>query len=95
MSSVNVDFVDLIRFKATLERNAQHFDEIRTSIGTTINTIADTDWKDAKSEQFRQTFFAQSDPDIAKLVETMMGFAAYLQEKILILQKYHATNINS
>ena len=82
MSSVNVDFEDLIRFKATLERNAQHFDEIRTSIGTTINTIADTDWKDEKSAQFRETFFAQSDPDITKLVETMMGFATYLQGKI-------------
>jgi hypothetical protein len=94
MSSVNVDYEDLIRFKATLERNAQHFDEIRTSIGTTINTIADTDWKDEKSAQFRETFFAQSDPDITKLVETMMGFASYLQGKIQILQQYHATNIN-
>ena len=94
MSSVNVDYEDLIRFKATLERNAQHFDEIRTSIGTTFNTIAETDWKDAKSDQFREVFFSQSDKDIMTLVETMTGFAAYLQNKIDILIQYHSTNIN-
>ena len=94
MSSVNVDYEDLIRFKSTLERNAQHFDEIRTSIGTTINTIAETDWKDAKSEQFREAYFTQSDKDITNLVETMIGFAAYLQNKIDILIQYHGTNIN-
>lgn len=94
MSSVNVDYEDLIRFKATLERNASHFDEIRKNIGNTINFIAETDWQDPKSEEFRQTFFAQSDPDINKLVETMMAFSAYLQNKINILQQYHATNIN-
>ena len=94
MSSVNVDYEDLIRFKATLERNASHFDEIRKNIGNTINFITETDWQDPKSEEFRQTFFAQSDPDINKLVETMMAFSAYLQNKINILQQYHATNIN-
>lgn len=94
MSSVNVDFEDLIRFKATLDRNASHFDEIRKSIGNAINTIAETDWQDQKSEQFRQTYFGQSDPDITNLVETMTAFSAYLQDKINILQQYHATNIN-
>lgn len=94
MSSVNVDYEDLIRFKATLDRNAAHFDEIRKSIGSTINNIAETDWQDQKSENFRQTYFGQSDPDITKLVETMTAFSAYLQTKIEILQQYHATNIN-
>lgn len=94
MSSVNVDYEDLIRFKATLDRNAAHFDEIRTSIGNAINTIAETDWQDQKSELFRQTYFGQSDPDITKLVDTMTQFSAYLQTKIEILQQYHATNIN-
>ena len=94
MGRVNVDFEDLIRFKSTLERNAQHFDEIRTSIGTTINTIAETDWVDEKSAQFREAYFGQSDPDITRLVDTMIGFANYLQTKIQILQQYHATNIN-
>lgn len=94
MSSVNVDYEDLIRFKATLDRNAAHFDEIRSNIGGAINTIIDTDWQDQKSEQFHQTFFEQSDPDITKLVETMTAFSAYLQTKIDILQQYIATNIN-
>lgn len=94
MSSVNVDFEDLIRFKTTLDRNASHFDEIRTNIGNAINVIAETDWQDQKSENFRQTYFGQSDPDISKLVETMRAFSAYLQTKIDILQQYHATNIN-
>ena len=94
MSSVNVDFEDLIRFKATLDRNAAHFDEIRKSIGSTINTIAETDWQDEKSEQFRAAFFGQSDPDITTLVNTMTQFSAYLQTKIDILRQYHATNIN-
>lgn len=94
MSSVNVDYEDLIRFKATLDRNAAHFDEIRTNIGSAINTIIDTDWQDQKSEQFRQTYFGQSDPDISKLVDTMRQFSGYLQTKIEILQQYHATNIN-
>lgn len=94
MSSVNVDFEDLIRFKATLDRNAQHFDQIRQSIGNAINTIADTDWQDNKSEKFRTTFFSQSDPDITNLVKTMQQFSAYLETKINILQQYHATNIN-
>lgn len=94
MSSVNVDFEDLIRFKATLDRNAQHFDQIRQSIGNAINTIAETDWQDDKSEQFRTTFFSQSDPDITTLVNTMQQFSAYLETKINILQQYHATNIN-
>jgi hypothetical protein len=94
MSSVNVDFEDLIRFKTTLDRNAAHFDEIRKSIGNAINVIAETDWQDQKSENFRQTYFGQSDPDISKLVETMRAFSAYLQTKIDILQQYHATNIN-
>lgn len=94
MSSVNVDFEDLIRFKNTLDQNAAHFDEIRTSIGSTINSIIDTDWQDPKSEQFREVFFTQSDPDITALVETMRQFSIYLQGKIDILQQYHATNIN-
>ncbi|MBQ4398570.1 MAG: WXG100 family type VII secretion target [Bacteroidales bacterium] len=94
MSRVNVDFVDLERFKAILDQNAQHFDEIRRSIGSTIRNIAETDWQDQKSEQFSATFFGQSDPDITKLVETMTQFSAYLQTKIGILQQYHATNIN-
>ena len=94
MSSVNVDFNDLIRFKTTLDRNAQHFEEIRKSIGNAINTITGTDWQDQKSEQFSQTFFKQSDPDITKLVETMTAFSVHLQGKIEILQRYHATNIN-
>lgn len=94
MSRVNVDFVDLERFKATLDRNASHFDEIRQTIGNTINTIAQTDWQDQKSEQFSQTFFGQSDPDIKNLVKTMTDFSAYLQTKIDLLQQYHATNIN-
>ena len=94
MSSVNVDFEDLLRFKQTLDRNAQHFDEIRRSIGGAINTIAETDWQDDKSEQFRQMFFSQSDRDIDSLVQTMTQFSAYLQTKIDILQPYHATNLN-
>lgn len=93
MSKVNVDYEDLIRFQQTLNRNAAHFDEIRKSIGSTINNIAETDWQDQKSEQFRTTFFGQSDPDITKLVETMNAFSAYLQTKIEILQQYHSTNI--
>lgn len=94
MSSVNVDFEDLIRFKSTLERNAQQFDEIRQSIGNAILAVVKTEeWKDAKSEQFSTTFFGQSDPDICKLVETMMGFANHLQTKIDPLMQYHATNI--
>lgn len=94
MSSVNVDYEYLIRFRQTLLNNAQHFDEIRTSIGTTINTIAETDWRDEKSQQFSNVFFGQSDKDIIKLVDTMQGFAAYLQQKIDVLMQYHATNIN-
>lgn len=94
MSRVNVDYEDLIRFKATLDRNAQHFDEIRNNIGNAINTIMSNDWQDQKSEQFHDVFFGQSDPDITKLVNTMMTFSAYLQDKINTLQQYHATNIN-
>jgi len=94
MSSVNVDYEDLIRFKNTLDRNAQHFDEIRTSIGKNINAIIDTDWQDQKSEQFHDRFFGESDPDIKNLVQTMRDFSAYLQTKIDILQRYMATNIN-
>lgn len=94
MSSVNVDFTNLERFKATLERNASYFDEIRTSIGSAINQIANTDWQDAKQEQFSETFFGQSDPDITRLVETMTQFAAYLEGKIATLQRYHAQNIS-
>lgn len=95
MSSVNVDYEDLIRFKSTLERNAQQFDEIRQSIGNAIQAVVGQSegWQDAKSEQFSTTFFGQSDPDIRKLVETMMGFANYLQPKIEALMRYHATNI--
>ena len=93
MSSVNVDYEDLIRFKSTLERNAQQFDEIRQSIGNAIQAVGQSDWQDAKSEQFSTTFFGQSDPEICKLVETMMGFANYLQTKIDPLMQYHATNI--
>lgn len=93
MSSVNVDYEDLIRFKSTLERNAQQFDEIRQSIGNAIQAVVDEEWKDAKSEQFSTTFFGQSDPDIRTLVETMSGFANYLQQKIEVLMQYHATNI--
>ena len=94
MSSVNVDYEDLIRFKDTLDRNAAHFDEIRTGIGSTINQITGSDWQDPKSEQFRDVFFSQSDKDIIALVETMRQFSIYLQGKIDILQQYHATNIN-
>lgn len=94
MSRVNVDYEDLLRFKQTLDRNAQHFDEIRNSIGNAINTIMSDDWQDQKSELFRDTFFGQSDPDITNLVKTMTEFSAYLQTKIDILQQYHATNIN-
>lgn len=93
MSSVNVDYEDLIRFKSTLERNAQQFDEIRQSIGNAIQAVGQSEWQDAKSEQFSTTFFGQSDPDIRTLVETMSGFAYYLQQKIEVLMKYHATNI--
>lgn len=93
MSSVNVDYEDLIRFKSTLERNAQQFDEIRQSIGNAIQAVVGEEWKDAKSEQFSTTFFGQSDPDIRTLVETMSGFANYLQQKIEVLMQYHATNI--
>jgi hypothetical protein len=94
MSRVNVDYVDLERFKAILDQNAQHFDEIRMSIGNAINTIMSDDWQDQKSELFRDTYFGQSDKDITNLVNTMMAFSAYLQDKINTLQQYHATNIN-
>lgn len=93
MSSVNVDYEDLNRFKSTLERNAQRFDEIRQSIGNAIQAVGQSEWQDAKSEQFSTTFFGQSDPDIRTLVETMTGFANYLQQKINVLMQYHATNI--
>ena len=94
MSRVNVDFVDLERFKAILDQNAQHFDDIRVNIGNAIDTIMSDDWQDQKSELFRDTYKGKSDPDITKLVETMMGFSAYLQDKINTLKQYHATNIN-
>lgn len=94
MSSVNVDFTDLERFKQTLDRNAAHFDEIRIGIGRTIEQITGSDWRDPKSEQFREVFFSQSDPDITALVDTMKQFSVYLDGKIKILQEYHATNIN-
>ncbi len=92
MSSVHVDYEDLIRFKSTLERNASQFDEVRQSIGNAIQVISQSDWQDAKSEQFATTYL-QSDTDIRNLVETMMGFANYLQTKIDVLMQYHATNI--
>lgn len=96
MSKVNVDFEDLIRLKQSLEQNARHFDEIRTQIGQAINSIIGEsgEWSDQKSEQFRDVFFTQSDPDIIKLEDTMTQFANYLQGKIAILQQYHSTNLN-
>lgn len=94
MSSVNVDYEDLIRFKNTLDRNANHFEEISTNIGNNINAVMNTDWQDQKSAQFSEKFFNESAPDIANLVETMRRFSAYLQTKIDILQKYMASNIN-
>lgn len=94
MSSVNVNFEDLIRFKQTLDKNAANFEEIRKQIGDTITNITNTDWQDPKSEQFKNMFFTQSDKDITALVDTMMRFSQYLQQKIEILQQYHATNIN-
>ena len=94
MSSVNVNFEDLIRFKQTLDKNAANFEEIRKQIGDTITNITNTDWQDPKSEQFKNMFFTQSDNDITALVVTMTRFSQYLQQKIEILQQYHATNIN-
>lgn len=94
MSSVNVDYEDLIRFKNTLDRNANHFEEISTNIGNNINAVMNTDWQDQKSAQFSEKFFNESAPDIANLVETMRRFSAYLQTKIDVLQQYIATNIN-
>lgn len=94
MSSVNVDYEDLIRFKTTLERNAQHFEEISTNIGKNLNTIINTDWQDQKSAQFSEKFFNESVPDIDNLVSTMRQFSSYLQTKIDILERYIATNIN-
>lgn len=93
MSSVNVDLEDLIRFEQTLVGNAQHFDEIRTSIGKAIDTITENDWNDLKSKQFCETY-RQSDQDIANLVATMKQFSDYLKKKIRILEQYHDTNIN-
>ncbi len=94
MSSINVDYEYLIQFKQTLERNAQHFDEIRSSIGSTINALTSSEWQDPKSVQFSEAFFGQSDPDITRLAQTMIDFANYLQTKIDVLMQYHATNIN-
>lgn len=94
MSSVNVDYEDLIRFKNTLDRNANHFEEISTNIGNNINAVMNTDWQDQKSAQFSEKFFNESAPDIANLVETMRRFSAYLQTKIDVLQQYIASNIN-
>lgn len=94
MSSVNVDYEDLVTFKSTLERNAAHFDEICKSIGDNINFILETDWQDQESEKFSQAFFERSVPDIDSLVETMMAFSTYLQTKIEVLQQYLSTNIN-
>ena len=71
MSSVNVNFEDLIRFKQTLDKNAANFEEIRKQIGDTITNITNTDWQDPKSEQFKNMFFTQSDNDITALVVTM------------------------
>lgn len=94
MSSVNVDYDNLIMFKETLDRNAAHFDEIRQNIGSTINAIRETEWQDPKADEFREVFFSQSDPDLTRLVETMVGFSTYLQGKIEILQRFHANNIS-
>ena len=94
MFDIDVDYEDLIRFKKILDQNANHFDEIRTGIGQTINQITSSDWQDPQSEQFSEVFFSQSDPDITALVETMREFSAYLHGKIETLQAYHNTKIN-
>lgn len=94
MSSVNVNFEDLIRFKQTLDKNAANFEEIRDRIKTTIDSITSSDWQDEKSEQFKNMYYNQSFKEITELVVLMRGFSGYLLQKIEILQQYHQTNIN-
>lgn len=94
MSSVNVNFEDLIRFKQTLDKNAANFEEIRNRIKTTIDSITSSDWQDEKSEQFKNMYYNQSFKEITELVVLMRGFSGYLLQKIEILQQYHQTNIN-
>lgn len=94
MSSVNVNFEDLIRFKQTLDKNAANFEEIRDRIKTTIDSITSSDWQDEKSEQFKNMYYNQSFKEITELVVLMSGFSGYLLQKIEILQQYHQTNIN-
>lgn len=93
MSIVNVNYEDLIRFKQTLDNNAAQFEQIRDQIQTTITRITDSEWQDAKSEQFKATYQG-SFKEITELVVLMRGFSGYLLQKIEILQQYHQTNIN-
>lgn len=93
MSIVNVNYEDLIRFKQTLDNNAAQFEKIRDQIQTTITSITDSEWQDAKSEQFKATYQV-SFKEITELVVLMRGFSGYLLQKIEILQQYHQTNIN-
>jgi len=81
MADIKVSIPDLEMFKETVDKNSNVFDEIKQNLSSHLAQLRQEEWETEGAREF-DTVFKKSEGDIAKLVDTMRQFVAYLNSKI-------------
>lgn len=83
MSIIGGDYEQLTTLKATFERQSALVEEVRSTLR---NRLADTYWRGAQADQFRNTWASEYEPVLRKLEEALQeagGQVANARDRLL------------
>ena len=73
MSIIGGDYEQLTTLKATFERQSAMVSEVRSTLR---NRLAETYWRGAQAEQFRNTWTGEYEPVLRKLEQALLEAGA-------------------